>query len=208
TAGLVGTQPTAALPTDQGPTGPTADQLAAMPEVGDADHIRGNANAKVVLVEYSDYECPFCGRFHPTMQQLMTDFGDEIAWVYRHYPLPFHPNAQKSAEGGECVAELGGEEAFWNYTDALFEVNIRDGQLSPEAITTAATGAGVNEAAFTECLDSGRMAQVVQDQMSAGSSAGVSGTPGTFIVVDGEAKELIPGAVPVEQAKTMVEQYL
>ncbi|HEX7018125.1 MAG TPA: thioredoxin domain-containing protein [Patescibacteria group bacterium] len=210
-----GTRPTAAAPTAPGvpaaptePQGPTADQLAALPEVSSDDHIRGNANAKVILVEYSDYECPFCARFHPTMQQVMEEFGDEVAWVYRHYPLPFHPNAQKAAEAGECVAELGGEEAFWNYTDAVVKTTETAGQLSAEAIKTAATGAGVSEAAFTECLDSGRMAAIVQEHMDKGAAAGVSGTPGTFIVVDGEAKELIPGALPFAQVQPMIQNYL
>lgn len=209
------TRPTtaAAVPTSDTtqptqPQGPTTDQLAALPALADSDHIRGTTNAKIVLVEYSDYECPFCGRFHPTMQQVLQEFGDDVAWVYRHYPLPFHPNAQKSAEGGECVAKLGGEEAFWKYTDALFEVNVRDGKLSPEAITNAAATAGVNADSFKTCLDSGEMAEVVKGQTDTGAAAGVNGTPGTFIVVDGEAKELIPGALPFAQVQQSIQQYL
>lgn len=191
-----------------GPTGPTPEQLAALPELGDNDHLRGNANAKIVLVEYSDYECPFCARFHPTMQQVMQEFGNDVAWVYRHYPLPFHPNAQKSAEAGECVAKLAGEDAFWTYSDAVVKTTETAGALTPEAIKNAALSAGVNEAAFTACLDSGEMAAVVKDFQDKGAAAGISGTPGTFIVVEGEAKELIPGALPFAQVKTMIEQYL
>ncbi len=94
--------------------------LASLPAVSGDDHITGNADARVVLVEYSDYECPFCKQFHPTMKQLMTEYEGDIAWVLRDYPLPFHPNAQKAAEAAECVADIGGTDAFWEFSHAVF----------------------------------------------------------------------------------------
>lgn len=199
----------AAIPDDLGDTGPTEAQLAEVPEVSKDDYVRGNSKAKVSLVEYSDFECPFCQRFHPTMQQVMEEYGDKVSWVYRHYPLPFHPNAQKAAEASECIAQQGGNEAFWKYADAIFKKNEElGGQISPDAIQSAAESSGVNMDKFKECLDSGKMADIVTADMDSGSNSGVSGTPGTFIVVDGEAKELIPGALPFEQVKTMIDQYL
>lgn len=201
----LGTAP-AADPT--APAGPSAEQLAQMPAVTAEDHIKGSVDADVVLVEYSDYECPFCARFHPTLVQAQEEFGDKIAWVYRHYPLPFHPNAQKAAEGSECVAKLGGNEAFWKYSDALFATTESQGQLSAEAINSAASSAGVNAAQFKSCLDSGEMTAKVTEQMNAGSGAGVSGTPGTMVVVGGEVKEMIPGALPFAQVKQTIEKYL
>jgi protein-disulfide isomerase len=190
------------------PQGPTVDQLAQMPPVTDEDHVRGNEAANVVLVEYSDYECPFCARFHPTMLQVMEEYGDRVAWVLRHYPLPFHANAQKAAEGAECVAKLAGNEAFWTYSDSLAETMELAGQLTPADLIQAAADAGVNESGFQSCLDSGEMASKVTEQMNSGSTAGVSGTPGTMVVVDGEVKELIPGALPFEQVKSTIEKYL
>ncbi len=95
--------------------------LANMPAVTADDNILGNENARIVLVEYSDFECPFCGRFHPTAKQVLDEFGDSVALVYRHFPLSFHPNAQQAAEASECVAKEGGNEAFWSYADSLFE---------------------------------------------------------------------------------------
>src|SRR3989344_5629624 len=84
-------------------------------EVSNDERIRGNKNAKITLVEYSDFECPFCQRFHPITQELMKTYGDKIRLVYRHFPLAFHANAQKEAEASECIAELGGQDTFWEY---------------------------------------------------------------------------------------------
>jgi protein-disulfide isomerase len=87
----------------------------------DGDHVRGNKDARFLLVEYSDYSCPFCARFHPTAQQLVEEFDGELAWVYRHFPLDqLHPTARSEAEASECVAKLAGEDAFWSFTDALY----------------------------------------------------------------------------------------
>jgi protein-disulfide isomerase len=198
-----------------GPAGPGTDQLNKTPKVTKEDHIRGNKNAKIVLIEYSDYECPFCAKFHPTMQQVIEEMGDKVAWVYRHYPLPFHPNAQKSAEGSECIAKLSGNDAFWKYSDALADAVNKDGRLSPEAIDAAATTAGVNMTAFKSCLDSDEMATKVKDMSGAGGVAGISGTPGTIVVVDGKAQELIPGALPFSSTnpndpsvEKILKQYL
>lgn len=192
---------------------PTADAGAAMnydalPEVTDNDFLRGNKGAKVTLVEYSDLECPFCARFHPTMQQVMTEYGDDVAWVYRHYPLSFHPNAQKAAEGADCVADQLGNDGFWKYADALFEYNTTNSAINPQAIADAATKAGVNADTWKSCLDSGEKAADVSAAMTGGSAAGVSGTPGTFVVVDGKAVDFIGGALPYESVKATIDKYI
>lgn len=197
-------------PTDaQAPQGPTEDTLAAMPAVTNDDYIRGNKDANVVLVEYSDFECPFCARFHPTTQQVLDEYGDKVALVYRQYPLPFHPNAQAAAEASECIAKVGGQDAFWKYADAIFAENDKlGGQISPDAIKTAIGESGANAAAVQACIDSGEMTQKVTDSIAQGSAAGISGTPGTIIVVNGTPKELIPGALPFADVKTMLDKYV
>ena len=87
------------------------------------DHILGNVNAKIIIVEYSDLECPFCKMFHNTMHQVVEKSNGNVAWVYRHYPiLQLHPKAFHEAEATECAWEQGGNSAFWKYTDKLFEI--------------------------------------------------------------------------------------
>ncbi len=83
----------------------------------DFDHWRGSRDADIVLIEYSDYQCPYCHAVHPTLKQVITEYGSKIAWVYRHFPLSFHPEAVPLATGAECANELGGLEAFWKFTD-------------------------------------------------------------------------------------------
>ena len=183
--------------------------LDQTPPVTDKDHIRGSRNAKVVLIEYSDFECPFCSRFHPTTQQLLKDYGDEIALVYRHFPLTgLHPNAQAAAEASECVNKLGGNQAFWAYADAIFDINQKSGRLSPEGITQAAQAAKVDMTQFKSCLDKGEFKDKVNQESSNGAKVGFSGTPATIVVTKDGAKELISGAVSLDQAKAVIDNYL
>lgn len=181
------------------------------------DHFRGNEKAKVVLIEYSDYECPYCNKFHPTMVELMKKYPNDIAWVYRHFPLSFHPNAQPLAEASECVATYGSNEAFWKFSDSVYEkmadgsiygANVENKKVDQETILALASEAGANRSQVKACLDKGEMKQVVKDDAAGGSKAGISGTPGTIIISKKGGFELIPGALPIEQVETMLEKHL
>ncbi|OGI97561.1 hypothetical protein A3A11_01890 [Candidatus Nomurabacteria bacterium RIFCSPLOWO2_01_FULL_43_15] len=188
---------------------PQPQQAAKKPEVTDKDWYKGNKNAKVVMVEYSDLECPFCIKFHPTMQQVIKEYGDKVKWVYRHYPLSFHANAQKEAEAAECAGKLAGNDGFWKYTDAIFGRTAGNGTgFALDKLTPLAKELGLNESAFKQCLDSGEMAQKVKDQMAKGTEEGVSGTPGTIIIDAKGNTQLVPGALPFEQVKPMIEKAL
>jgi len=201
-AGAVGNNAPQQLPE------PTAN-LEAMPKITDKDHIRGSKDADVVLVNYSDFECPFCKRFHPTMQQIMKEYGNKVAWVYRHFPLAFHANAQKEAEASDCAAELGGNDVFWKYTDKIYEKTTSNGTgFALDQLGPLAKELGLNESKFKQCLDSGKYAKHVKEEMSGGSTAGVNGTPGTIIVSKSGKKQFVNGALPYEQIKPMIDEAL
>ncbi len=197
-------------PTPQQPPEPTStDNLPAIDP--QKDHIRGDiTKATVAVVEYSDFECPFCQRHHPTMKQVMDTYKDDVVWVYRHFPLSFHANAQKEAEATECANELGGNDAFWKYTDAIFERTTAGGTGFPlENLGPLAKELGLNEAKFKTCLDSGKYAKHVQDDMSGGSAAGVNGTPGNIVVnLKTDENRIISGAVPFTSFKTAIDALL
>lgn len=203
-AGSAGAQ--APQPAQQGPQQGKldAEQAAKIPEVTSEDHVRGAQNPEIYLIEYSDYECPFCARFHPTAQQVVDEYGDSVAWVYRHFPLDqIHPKARPAAEASECVAELGGEDAFWAFTDTIVENQERLSDLESVAVEV-----GVSASAFNECVESDRYAEKVEEQYQGGVDAGVRGTPGNFLVTtDGEAW-FLPGAFPFEQFQSAIDEAL
>lgn len=185
------------------------EKVSDPPAVSAKDHIRGGKNAKAVLIEYSDFECPFCKRFHPTMQQVIKEYGEKVAWVYRQYPLSFHQNAQKEAEATECANELGGNTKFWEYTDKIFDKTTSGGTgISLDQLVPIAKEIGLDGNKFKTCLDSGKYASHIKDDLNGGSQAGVSGTPGTIILVQGKKPILIPGALPYDQVKQLIDEAL
>lgn len=185
---------------------PTTAPSQKPKDVTDNDHIRGNKNAKITLVEYSDLECPFCKTFHPTMQQAMDTYGDQVRWVYRHYPLSFHANAQKEAEASECVAELGGDDKFWEFIDRIFERTTGNGTgFALTALGPLAEEIGVNQAQFQSCLDIGKYAAKVTENLSKHQF----GTPATFIIDSkGNTSENLGGAIPFAQLKQAIDTAL
>ncbi len=194
--------PTAAVPS---PTAPTIIELAA---VTSKDWVRGKRTAKVAVVEFSDLECPFCKRFHPTMKQLITAYPDDVQWVYRHFPLDsLHSKARKEAEATECAGELGGNDGFWEYTDRLFEVTPSNNGLDPAQLPQIARDIGLDRAKFQTCLDSGKYAKKVQDHLDQAVAAGGQGTPYSVVVV-GDQKIPVSGAVPYGQLKSVIDSVV
>ena len=177
----------------------------------DRDHIYGNPDALVSLIEYSDFECPFCKRFHPNPKVLVDGSEGQVNWIYRHFPLEFHnPLAQLEAEASECASEQGGNDAFWQYADLLYERTRSNGNgLSPDALVPFAQEIGLDEKAFDECLESGRMRARVQEDVVEGGKIGISGTPGN-IIINNETGEAIPaaGALPTETLQKIVDSLL
>lgn len=206
-SGNAGTGQQFGQPTAAGDNAPAATTVTEMPEITADDHVRGAAEPKVWLVEYSDFECPFCNKFHPTMTKVMEEYGDQVAWVYRHYPLSFHPQAQISAEASECVAKAGGNDAFWSFTDSLYEAAAIEGgeALTKDKLIAAASKVGVN---IQSCLEDKSMAEEVTADFIGGRNAGISGTPGTIVVTKDGPQEIISGALPYTQVKTVIDKYL
>src|SRR3990167_5334017 len=137
------------------------------------EHIRGNVNAQVSVVEYSDLECPYCKRIHPTLKQVLTTYGDKVNWVYRHFPLDsLHSKARKEAEATECAAELGGNDVFWAYVDKIYEITPSNDGLDPAQLPKIAKEVGLDTATFEECLNSGRHAKTVQEHYNQAIAAG------------------------------------
>ncbi|MBY0539208.1 DsbA family protein [Patescibacteria group bacterium] len=200
----------AVVPQPQDVQQPTGN-LEAMKSVGREDHIRGDANAAVKIVEYSDTECPFCKRFHSTMQQIMTEYGDsdKVAWVYRHFPLDqLHSRARKEAEATECAAELGGNDKFWAYLDRLMEVTPANNGLDPAELPKIAGYVGLDENKFNICLTSGKYAQKIEEHVQNAVATGGNGTPWSIVVAKNGKKYPLSGAQPYEAVKQLIELAL
>ena len=187
--------------------GGVADQgvsAEGMAPITDADWLKGDPNAKVTIVEYSDLECPFCKRHHPILEQLVAEYDGQVNWVYRHFPLTnLHSKAQKEAEATECAWEQGGNDAFWKFTDRIFEITPSNDGLPDSELPKIAGDLGLDVSAFNLCLNSGKYKSKIQADVEDGSGAGVRGTPASFIVYKGKVVASIPGAQPYE---TVIKQ--
>lgn len=173
------------------------------------DHIRGDINSPVVVVEFSDLECPFCQRFHETMIEVVDEYEGKVSWVYRHFPLDsLHPKARKEAEATECAAELGGNEAFWRYIDRIFEITPSNNGLDPNELLNTADFIGLDKNKFKQCLDSGKYAEEVSKDLSDATSSGGTGTPYSVVVTKSGKKYVINGAQPYENVKQIIDNAL
>ena len=200
---LTGSGNVAPAPTATAPTAPSAPSPVNI-GIKETDYVRGNTDAPVTIVEYSDLECPYCKSFHPSMIRLMNEYSNQVRWIYRHFPLSFHVNAQKEAEAAECAGKLGGAEAYWNYIDKIFERTTSNGTgFALADLYPLAKEVGVSESRFRTCLDQGEMSSKVQADLQEGASYGVQGTPTSF--VNGTPVE---GAVHYEQLKSILDQVL
>ena len=158
---------------------------------------KGPASAPIELVEFSDFQCPFCFRATPTVNQVLSTYGDKIHFVYRHYPLPNHPNARPAAEAAACAAD---QSKFWPYHDKLFE---DPSKLDLSDLKRTAATLGLDSAKFNSCLDSHTKKDVVDADLEAGQEAGVDGTPAFFI-----NGRMISGAQPFEVFKKIIDEEL
>jgi len=193
------------------PVTPGTPQEISLRAVSANEHILGNPDAKVVIVEYSDPECPFCKSFHATMKRIISEYGanGSVAWVYRHFPIPeLHAKAQAEAEAMECAADLGGNTAFWKFTDRLYEITPSNDGLDAAELPKIAAFAGLDSAAFTKCVTDRRTKAKVDADHADGISAGARGTPYSVIITKNGDKIPLEGALPYADMKEIVETLI
>jgi protein-disulfide isomerase len=158
---------------------------------------KGSANAPIEIIEFSDFQCPYCQRVNPTVEKVLATYGDRIHFVYRHFPLSTHPNARPAAEASQCAAEQG---KFWPYHDKLFAAPSR---LNEPDLKQHAAELGLDAARFNGCVDSHKYKAQVDADMQAGEEAGVNGTPAFFI-----NGRMLGGAQPFEAFKQIIDEEL
>lgn len=166
-------------------------------EILDEDPVRGPADAPIEIVEFSDFDCPFCKRATETLHRLIAEYGEQIRFVYKDYPLPSHPNAFKAAEAANCAHDQG---QFWAFHDTLFE---RQGALDVPSLKQYAGEIGLDTDAFDACLDGGGQAALVERDLRAGMAYGVSSTPTLF--VNGRP---VVGALPYDRFVEIIREEL
>ena len=159
---------------------------------------KGPADAEVTIVEFSDFECPFCGRVNPTLAQVQDTYGDKVRVVFRQFPLAIHANARKAGEASLCANDQG---KFWEMHDGMFE---DQRNLTVDGLKTIAGKIeGLDTESFASCLDSGKYADQVEADFQAGTVAGVSGTPAFFI-----NGRFLNGAQPFEEFSRIIDEEL
>jgi protein-disulfide isomerase len=185
----------------------TTSQDIAIAPLSAADHILGDPNAPITMIEFSDIDCPFCREFDLTMRQLMDLYGKtgQVSWVYRNFPLDeLHPNARAKAEAAECVASLAGNDAYWKFLGTLFD---REDETMADLPGIAAS-VGVDAAAYQNCVTAGTFKQKVQKEEDAAFAAGARGTPYTIVVTNDGTKIPISGALPLSDLKQLVQTLI
>jgi len=192
--------------TDQNPLPrPTASPLPFRPVSATTDHIFGDPNAPVKIIEYSDLECPFCKVFHKTLAQAVSLYEGKVAWVYRHFPLdepdPYgrvlHAKARKEAVASECATDMAGNNGFWKYVDRLFQITPSNDGLDPKKLPEIAKDIGLDVQKFNVCLESGKFATRIAEDLQNGKDVGGQGTPYSVVVAPSGKTYVMNGALPL-----------
>lgn len=180
----------------------TLPKDTSVPAPRPTDHRYGSMNAPIVLVEYSDFQCPYCTSVYSTLKRLVDESDGEVAWVMRHLPLEsIHPEARPSGMAAECVAEQLGDEGWYKFADAIFadQANMSSGRY-----LTLASELGANAAEYLSCVSSKKYDQRITDEAAEAQVAGANGTPFTVVVGNG-AQVPISGALPYEQFAAVIK---
>jgi protein-disulfide isomerase len=193
----------------------TPSAMFAGRAIDDTDHVEGDAKSKVVVVEYSDPECPYCVALHPTMKQVRSEYEDKVAFVYRYFPLTqIHPHSYDESKAIACAATLGGTKGFYSYIDAIygFKSNNQTTQLPATGKEDIASNIGLDRKTFLECEQDAATAQTIDSSIADGIQAGVQGTPTTYVLLETrkgyQIVATVDGARPYEYVKAAIDQAL
>ena len=177
----------AVMYSNKGPVDTTPKFSLNTTDISDADHILGDRNASIKIVEYSATECPFCKVYHSYLHELVQGENkiEDLAWVYRHFPIEsLHKKAIREAEATECVAKIGGEDTFWTYLDSIYANTNSNDSLPDEMLFTLAEQVGVSVDEFSQCLESGEMNEKILASIDEAQDAGARGTPYSILYLD------------------------
>ncbi len=192
----------------QRPVEKNAPTKADIVPVSASDHILGNPDAPVKIIEYTDLECPFCKRFHGTMQQIVSEFDGQVAWVVRNFPLEqLHPNAPLLALTAECIASTAGNDAYWKFLDEIVVVAPLNTPF-PMAELDATVSKFAPLAPVTACVEAGTHVEKIQREIGEAVASGGNGTPHSIIIDKKGNPTLIQGAQPVEVVRAAVQKAL
>lgn len=165
------------------------------------EHIIGSPDAPIVLIEYSDYQCPFCTTVYPTIKRIVEESNGQVAWVLRNFPLEsIHPEARPAATAAECIAGLAGNEAFWRYTDDVFK---NQSKLSKAYSRQLAVSYGVDATKYDTCVAQDTYRDKIDADMGDAYTNGGQGTPYT-IVYSKNYQAALSGALPYEQFSAVI----
>jgi len=168
------------------------------------DHIIGSPAAPLVLIEYSDFQCPYCNVVHPTLKRIVEESNGQIAWVYRHLPLEsIHPNAKPAAIASECVAEQLGNAGFWKFADIIFS---DQSKMSPAYFEQVVLQLGAQKTAYKSCIASASTAKKVDTDSNEAQQNGGQGTPYT-ILYDKKGQTGVSGALPYATFLSVIKSF-
>ena len=193
---------------DEKPTQPVGSTDDIRPVTAE-DHIKGNPDAPIKIVEYSDFECPFCKRFHDTMNQVLDEQGDsgDVAWIFRHFPLEqLHPrNAVAVALASECAAEQGGNDMFWKFSDRFMQLTPSNDRTDLTTILPQIYNEiGLDQAEIEVCIQSGKYIEHIKDDINDAIATGGRGTPWSVVIAPNGETFPLNGALPIEAVKQLI----
>lgn len=181
--------------------GPVAS--ANVPAPSASDHIIGSPTAPIVLIEYSDFQCPYCQMIYPSLKQIQSQSNGQVAWVMREFPLyQIHPNAMPAANAAECIAEQKGNGGFWKFADDDFN---NQANIGTAFFTSEAQKLGLDMAKYNSCVSNSTYLSKIQGETADAENSGGNGTPYTVVVNTKTGKQYpISGALPLAQIEAVI----